>query len=406
MSERQLSASTAYNFGTAALISYSAAEGERLSQQKAARQVSLRENEAFDPQNLLEAKRGLSTESWWRYADTQLQYYTREYILGENCIDYWYGIKVDKSGIPYEVYDPNSEADGDVINSFQRRKGIRETAEAQGFKEEIEKPIFENKGKNRFFVWHSFPGAPEDGYADYSYTFILKEEPNEFMPGRRKFSAVAYKNWLKAEVVGNFLNRYLPKDKQLPLSQPERLSVDPVALSYLRTPVLLPEGEFKNHLDVIRALDPKRQDLETSINQKNQQLLDQIRPYREKVITALEIEDLAAYELAKNAHDNFALALLKGKNTSVKSFADWSKMETPILRGSCGRSRKRRLPSSVPFITWQGAEAASHKNSVCKSCHRTVDSSEIGSCGWCMGCERLDTAGMSLDLILGSLGLT
>lgn len=334
------------------------------------RQISYRSAQAFDLENILELKDDLPIDEWRNYTDILFQYYSREYILQENITHYHYGLKISKNGLPYEVFAPFAEYDGDVLESFKRRKGEREEAECRGF-EIIEQKLFSGQGRNRFFVWISPPGRKEDGYDSHNFTFI-----GRWQEGNNKLDMVAYKNWLTPEKNARFLNTFLSKDQKL-----NEKSKD---LDFLKTPVFLP-GSFSNYLEVIYKLDPERKDLKI---ENNSWFLDKLSLFRDEIIKALEKGDVDRAIALKNGHDNFALSLLNGGAKYSKNFDYWANLPTPALRGSCGFSTSFQEIFSSPIqSSWLGIE---QRYFDCPKCYKKIESGKgITTCLHC-GAKKED----------------
>ncbi|MCL5784430.1 MAG: hypothetical protein M1142_03695 [Patescibacteria group bacterium] len=306
----------------------------------------------------LDALDKMIIDDWRLRVDQNLQYFTREYVLEENITRYSYGLKRDKNGIPYQVYSPGFEDEGDVINSFRKGVGERAQVEYVGF-EKIEQKIFQGGAEGNFFVWVSPPGKAEDGFKDHNFTFV-----GHVLDDR--IDMIAYKNWLSRAENARFLNRYLPDLKQL-----DEKAQD---LDFLANPVFLKGGErFKNLMGVVHVLDPQRSDLK---EEDNRWFLDKLNPFRKTVILALETGDLAGAERAKTAHDNYAVALLRGQDNDVDSLDYWAAQPAVTLQGSCGFSRSKRTIS-----TWFGVEK-SYFN--CPRCDGKIESGKgITVCPHC-----------------------
>lgn len=286
-----------------------------------------RSSQAFDLKNLVEAKYRMPVEQWRLECDRELQYYSREYVLRENITDFSYGIKADRLGNPLWVCNPTHPQES-ALASFRRGMEVegsaslkaRAAAECIGFAR-IEQLAVNGKGRDRFYIWHSPPGLKSDGFDTHNFTFI-----GQVLQDR--IEAVAYKNWLSASQIATFLNQFLP--------QGEQFGDNPADLELLSRPVFLPKTErLQNYMDIIRALDPNRSDIAA---EDNRWFLDRLQPFRRAIVSALEMEDLAGAHRAKIAHDNFAVAVLKGEDRGITGSSYWSSRPAVVLRGSCGFS--------------------------------------------------------------------
>lgn len=309
----------------------------------------------------LDALEKMKIEDWRFRVDQNLQYFTREYVLEENITRYSYSLRRDTQGLPCEIYSPGFEEDGDILNSFGKGIGERARAEYEGF-QKIEKKIFQEGLEDNFFVWVSPPGLADEGFGTHSYTFIghIVED---------QINMVAYKNWLDTSSNIHFLNKFLPDNNQL---EEGLRDVD-----FLKNPVFLKGGErFQTHLDVIRALDPERSDLKEG---QNNWLLGTLCSYRKAIILALENGDLEEAERAKVAHDNYAVALLQGKDNGIDDIDHWASQSAVVLRGSCGFSRSKKSGSIIS--TWFGVEKSCFN---CPRCDGEIQSGKgITVCPHC-----------------------
>lgn len=326
--------------------------------------LAVERQENFNPQALnfrheLEARSRIPDFVWRFRVDQNLLFYTREYILEENITHYSYQLRRGPDGLPCQIYSPGFEEEGDILKSFQKGAGIRARAECVGF-EKIQQRIFQKEAENNFFVWVSLPDRREDGFGTHSFTFI-GQILNE------RIEMVAYKNWLTARVNATALNKFLSEDNQF--------SDQSTDLDFLQTPVFLPGGvQFRSYLDVVHYLDPERGDF---CEDNNQWFLDKLEPYRRAIILALEINNLGEAEKLRKAHDNFALALLKGQDTENKNMDDWAARPTTMLRGSCGFSGSEWRPS----MSWFGIE---NKYFNCPRCKGKIESGKgITTCPHC-----------------------
>lgn len=327
---------------------------------KKPRPVSTRPVQAFDLQILFEAKDSMDRTSWRAELDRELEYFTREYILREHLTEYSYGIELNQFEKPLKVFNPTTP-DEDALESFARATHLdgseffkaRTKAENLGFRK-IRDEVLSGKGSGRFFVWVSPPGRKEDGYDTHNFTHVGYVAKNEI-------KVYAWKNWLGSKQNREFLNKYLSAQDKLPQN--------PKDLDFLKSPVFLPkEDKIETHLDVIHALDPKREDLSPD---DNRWLLDKLSPFRQTIISKAEAGDLQAALQAKEDHDKQAIYLLTGKKVTI----------LPVLRGSCGFSGGGRKLG----MTWLLRE-----HFECPSCHRPIESGKgIEVCPHC-GAKKED----------------
>jgi hypothetical protein len=259
-----------------------------------------------------------------------------------------------------------------VINSFRKGTGERAAAELKGF-ERIEERVFEGKADTGFFVWVSPPGKKEDGFGSHNFTFI------GHVLGDR-VDMVAYRNWVSQKDNAKFLNKFLADNQQL-----GEVSSD---LDFLANPVFLPKTEtIENYHDIIKILDPGRNTQENSCKW----LLDRLQPFRKALLSALAMEDLLGAERAKNALDNYGLALLKDQDRGVTNLEYWAMKPVVLLSGSCGFSSRRE---SKTVTTWLDSEK---KYFQCPGCKGNIESGKgITVCPHC-GVRKEDYRANSCD---------
>lgn len=297
--------------------------------------------EAFNFQHEIQAKRDSFDLPAWRHrVDDNLKYFTQEYIVEADITRYSYGLRRGENGLPNQIYSLGYEKDGDILESFKKGEGLRAEAECLGFNK-IEKEIFERSADHDFFLWHSPPGRKEDGFKNHNFTFIGQVLNN-------KIDVVAYRNFLNRENSVDFLNRFLDDGEKL-----DKKASD---IDFLQNPVFVKGRErFTSHMDVIHTLDPERSNMTES---SCRWLLARLEPFRKDILNALEADNLEEAERSKIAHDNYAMALLKGeiREEKTQGYADkkrWASMGAPILRGSCGFSG---MNGKTENLTWSGAE--------------------------------------------------
>lgn len=297
--------------------------------------------QAFNFEHEIQAKRKSTDLSLWRHrTDDNLKYFTQEYIVEADITKYSYGLRLNDRNIPDQIYSIGYESDGDILESFKKGQGARARAECLGFKR-LEEKVFTGKSLFDFFIWHSPPGKKEDGFKTHNFTFIGQILDN-------KIDVVAYRNYLCKEDAVAFLNKFLNDE--------EKLDKNCSDLDFLSNPVFVKGRErFDSYMDVIHALDPKRSNMKA---ESCRWLLDRLQPFRNDIVKALESEDLLEAEMSKIAHDNYALALLRGEikeeeTQGYKNKSHWASMQAPVLRGSCGFSG---LNGKAENLTWSGAE--------------------------------------------------
>lgn len=123
--------------------------------------------------------------------------YLGEYRLAVKFDEFFYRVGVGPTGerfLAASEEEPVSQRFRKAISQKEKegKSSRRETAECIGF-EKIEKAFL--KGENFLFLWISPPGKKENGYGDYSFTFVGEVRDNKIrvVPYRNKFSLTKHK---------------------------------------------------------------------------------------------------------------------------------------------------------------------------------------------------------------------
>ncbi len=140
--------------------------------------------------------------------------YLGEYRLGGKFDEFFY--QVEKDPLTGEQYLTKGEP-GPVRNKFRRaikareEQGLsvrREVAECLGF-EKLEQAAI-NASDNTLFAWVSPPGPKEDGYGNYSFTFVGQIRQDH---GVKRIRVIPYRNILSKEKHRAYLSRLSPRAK-------------------------------------------------------------------------------------------------------------------------------------------------------------------------------------------------
>lgn len=166
----------------------------------------------------------------------QIARYGGEFILKEKFTEFFYEETIDLKTGQTRLHAPGFM--GPIAESYDRaihenkvsgRSARREEAECEGFhyleKELLEAPL------GTCYLWISPPGTKEEGYGDYSFTYMGRVE--ETANGRR-ISVTSLRNTLTLEEHTLIINRFLPEEKKL---------ANPQDIDFLSTPAIIyPEG--------------------------------------------------------------------------------------------------------------------------------------------------------------------
>lgn len=233
----------------------------------------------------------------------------------------------------------------------------REVAECMGF-QKIEEAFL--RGEDFLFLWISPPGKKEDGYGDYSFTFIGEVKNNKIrvVPYRNKLSLAQHR-----EVAGIFSQ------------DAENLKTD---VDFLANPVFIQKkGELKNAEDLLVGIGEKesidlswRQRLEAKIRSLVDMFMDGVK----RNAPDSELDRI------KRAIENYTIdnktEIIKGEFISYNFSADhlldnYGSYAPPKVAGSCGTSS-----SSTTLMDFQskfnlGNDKYGERSFECPSCGKT-----------------------------------
>ena len=254
--------------------------------------------------------------------------YLGEYRLAVKFDEFFYRVGVGPTGEKFlaaSVEEPISQRFKKAISQKEKegKSSRREIAECLGF-EKIEKAFL--SGEDFLFLWISPPGRSENGYGDYSFTFVgeIKDNKIRVVPYRNKLPLNQHR-----EVASIF-----SKDT-------ENLKID---LDFLANPIFIQKKELKSAEDLLLRIGEKeRIDLSW-------------RPRLEARVEVLTDEFIGAvkrnapdFELdrIKRAIENFTIdkktEIITGNlSTSVFDAGHlidaYGSYVPPVAAGSCGSS--------------------------------------------------------------------
>lgn len=268
--------------------------------------------------------------------------YIGEYRLGVKFAEFYYREEVSESG---ERYLAASEP-GAIRNIYRRaidekkRKGLssrREEAEYEGFSR-FERALI-NAPDRMLFLWISPPGSREDGYGDYSFTFIGQ---SEIIGNEKRIRVIPYRNTLSNAEHSRYYSLIDAKGKSF-----ER-DTDFLANPAVFEPI---KGVLDKPEDILHLIG-EQEEVNTEWVPKLKKIIGPlIYAYLHLVERGASDEEL---QKAKFAIENVSLAfkgeILAERTPTIASrallakttgdiFEEWGNRIPPRALGSCGSSQ-------------------------------------------------------------------
>lgn len=266
--------------------------------------------------------------------------YVGEYRLGEKFDEYFYEVKTSPvTGESYFSYRNNEPIKNTYKKAIQEREkeglnSSREKAEQKGF-EDLEKALV-NAPDGTMAVWVSPPGDKNDGYGDYSFTFIAQvvDKTNgrriRMIPYRNEFGISEHNSYL-SRLTGEEINHEKDTD-------------------FLKNPQIVKVNDLYSPEDVLEFIGEQEKFADSWRNEFYQKAMPIIRWY-----ISLVKENASDGRLAEALHalENFAIAYRDNRDVmlsdkinsdnydtymgSAQGFVEaWGKNPPPLARGSCG----------------------------------------------------------------------
>ncbi|MEK7450607.1 MAG: hypothetical protein AAB662_01550 [Patescibacteria group bacterium] len=287
--------------------------------------------------------------------------YLGEYRLAVKFDEFSYREGVGPDGEKFLAVleeEPISQSFRNAISRKEKEGGDsrREVAECIGF-QKIEEAFL--KGEDFLFLWISPPGKKEDGYGDYSFTFIgeVKNKKIRVVPYRNKLSLAQHR-----EIAGIFSQ------------DAESLKTD---VDFLANPVFIQkEGELNNAEDLlVRIGEKERMDLSW-----RQRLEVKVRGLVDIFIEGVR-RNAPDSELDKirRAIENYTIdnktEIIKGEFTSydfdARHLVDtYGSYAPPRVAGSCGSSSSSTLMDFQSKLN-PGNDKYGERSFECPSCGKT-----------------------------------
>ncbi len=309
--------------------------------------------------------------------------YLAEYRLGVKFDEFYY--RQEKNPLSGEEYLAANEP-GPVKRKFKKaiasrmKHGLpvhREEAECRGF-EKLEQELA-NTDKCKLFVWVSYPGSKEEGYGDYSFTFVGQTVVTE--SGERKIRVIPYRNVLSLEEHRDYLARLDPKARVF------HSDVD-----FLANPVVFsPTAEFKTPEDIIRFIGEKEEISTAWSNRLSKYINPLINRYLELIKANAGEKELRK---TRNAIENFTISVKNKIMSTKKTVAEgpvtkeeldetitlWGREEPPQVAGSCGITKLTLMEYQETNKSWE------YHRGDCVLCESK--NVEVGPCNICKRCEK------------------
>lgn len=302
--------------------------------------------------------------------------YLGEYRLGVKFDEFFYREESDSltggKHLSSSVSGPIREVFRRAIRSREERgqSARREIAECLGF-QKLEQELL-NTSDSKLFIWVSPPGAREDGYGLYSFTFIGQavEDPDT---RSKKIRVVPYRNILTLEEHRQSLAHFT--DRTDHLKKDTDFLLNPIVFS--------PQDAIKTPEDILALIGEQERfniDWSKRLKQRVGHLIDGY--------IGLVREGAPDWGLVRvrNAIENYTIAIrseiIEGRVYQDKTlpteyiFEEFGKDAPPPVSGSCGST----LMELHNDKNWE------YHTGDCVVCHaKNID---VGPCSICKNCEK------------------
>lgn len=286
--------------------------------------------------------------------------YLGEYRLAVKFDEFFYRVGLSPTGerfLAASVEEPVSQRFRKAISQKEKegKSSRREAAECLGF-EKIEKAFL--KGSDFLFLWISPPGKKEDGYGDYSFTFVgeVKDNKIRVVPYRNRLSPSQHR-----EVASIF-----SKDS-------EKLKTD---IDFLANPVFIQKKEELTNAEdlLLRIGEKERIDISWRLR-----LEAKVRSLVDMFIEGVK-NNAQDWELdkIKTAIENFTIdkktEIIKGEFTSydfdaIDLIDTYGSYAPPKVSGSCGSSSTTLMDFQSKFNP--GSDKYGERSFECPACGKT-----------------------------------
>ncbi len=260
--------------------------------------------------------------------------YLGEYRLAVKFDEIFYQEGQNSSGERFLRAKENAPV-RDIFRNFIRQKEIdgqsskREVAECLGFEKVEEKFL---AGEDFLFLWISPPGAKEDGYGDYSFTFV-----GEVRNGQIR--EIPYRNKLQLEEHREIIRLFS--------NQADSFQID---VDFLANPIFIPKTKSRNSAEDILAEIGEKEAIDISWKSR---LETRLASLMDIFIDAVK-RNAPEHELnkIKRAIENFTInkknEIVSGEFThydlNTKNLIDtYGSYAPPVVGGSCGNSSSSTL---------------------------------------------------------------
>lgn len=266
--------------------------------------------------------------------------YVGEYRLGVKFDEYYYTPeKNSHTGEEHFTAGGVNTIQDLISNTIRAREELgvstkREVAEGVGFAQ-LEKELLERE-LGTMAIWVSPPGSKEEGYGEYSFTFLAQSEMGE---NGKRVRMIPYRNEYTIEEHNEYLSKITRTDINFQKDT-----------EFLARPFIIGLSEdIQTPEDILREIGEK----EEFENSWNEDFYYKAQPLIHYFINLVEMNasDKELIE-AKHAIENYAIAykedkeveLFSGEEKTLKNYSiddgkslayGWGMVEPPKVNGSC-----------------------------------------------------------------------
>lgn len=266
--------------------------------------------------------------------------YVGEYRLGVKFDEYYYTpVKDSHTGEEHFTAGGTQTIQDLISNTIKAREELgagtkREVAEGVGFAK-LEEELLERE-VGTMAIWVSPPGSEDEGYGEYSFTFLAQSEMGE---SGKRVRMIPYRNEYTIEQHNEYLSKITKTDVAFQNDT-----------QFLASPFIIEaSGGIQSPEDILSEIGEK----EEFENSWNEDFYYKARPLIQYFINLVEL-NASDEELieAKCAIENYAIAykedreveLFSGEEKNLKNNAmdygkslayGWGRIEPPKVKGSC-----------------------------------------------------------------------
>lgn len=266
--------------------------------------------------------------------------YVGEYRLGVKFDEYYYtSVKSSQTGEEHFTAGGFETIQDLISNTIKAREELgvstkREVAEGVGF-QKLEKELLERE-VGTMAIWVSPPGSKEEGYGEYSFTFLAQSVMGE---SGKRVRMIPYRNEYSLEEHNEYLSKITRKDIHFQRDT-----------EFLAHPFIIDQiSDMQSPEDILKKIGEK----EEFENSWNEDFYYKAQPLIQYFISLVEM-NASEEELIKARHaiENFGIAyredkevvLFSGEEKTLENYSidygrnlayGWGMVEPPKVKGSC-----------------------------------------------------------------------